>query len=513
MANRIVEIPGFYYDEERRRYFKIITKSISSSGSKYHRDEIERRAHKDFQDKERDRLRTLKHQHLREFGNHLRNISTRVFSDGEFYEFADGAKIRGPQLELIKGYQAAMMRNAGLHCYKKGSIWSNLNPSIGIQAQSAEGILVLPHDGAIIITTNLGNIFWVQSDGEVKSIYYEKSDNSIRYETLRMRLHFRRLFIQRKEMGTNIHSFMNVDLEAFDKCANSCVEGPYKMDFGDQDVFDSMSDGHKRFFVAKHGAIDVISPTTTSNCRIVAKIKLGRSSDVLSMKWNTHSANVSSDDPIAWFACRDGSIYELYRISGTRQYTFRLMYQFKSSSILTIEEVGKNFLLTSSPGESCQVLRLISKKVEKLHGRSSRQDPTIMYFKTTFRNLTQENEILVVTADGCNIIYGIKTVDGKVGDFEIFSTLRADNFVQEFDEKTGEASYHPINSMRNCFGNESSSLITSLVQVGICSSKDSSSDCSQFSVTGEPLLRKRRLIMLSLDEDTAGLTYRATDLI
>ncbi|QLQ80958.1 hypothetical protein HG537_0E03130 [Torulaspora globosa] len=108
-------------------------------------------------------------------------------------------------------------------------------------------------------------------------------------------------------------------------------------------------------------------------------------------------------------------------------------------SIKTTDTKGVIFVSAISD-DNQQILLLLDTMLEP-------GDCTLATFRTSFSNVTKDQEFFEVTSDGRFLLYGSTAGGNGHGDFEVFSSHLGDNLVHERNGRS--FTFFPLNSLRN----------------------------------------------------------------
>ncbi|AET41641.1 uncharacterized protein Ecym_8370 [Eremothecium cymbalariae DBVPG len=215
--------------------------------------------------------------------------------------------------------------------------------------------------------------------------------------------------------------------------------------------------------------------------------------------------------------CRAGQLFR-FKFHPDNRTDDVLLLQYFNGPVVNIKFIPNTRLLVVSVfAHPCQCVYLIT--VDYL------QNPIIARFKSKFQNTCKRTEILHVSDDGSYLIYGSLLADEGRGDFEVFSTNVTGQLVTDYDETTKVPIVHAFKSMKSCIPKQS---IKRLLAVTLTTSHHKEhSDFEHFhtrcidhhhhmvyrhvSPNGEP--SHLRLISLSKDEDDVGIVLRSVDLL
>ena len=80
-AHNVPQIPGFYYDQEKRRYFKITGQSNAPTSLKYNKGEINKKKLAEEERKVQQRIDSLRKDNARKLSQKLLNPLNRAFGN------------------------------------------------------------------------------------------------------------------------------------------------------------------------------------------------------------------------------------------------------------------------------------------------------------------------------------------------------------------------------------------------------------------------------------------------
>ncbi|SCU84698.1 LAFA_0D11474g1_1 [Lachancea sp. 'fantastica'] len=436
----VLEIPGFYYDTERKRYFKVSENALSSSNQAYGRDEIKKKS-----DEQRSETERIAASEIRRNG--IRNYELSVSDPVHMLFSTDNCDLF--EMQSRTGYNVArqfQQQNEGI--IRKDNVWSDVTPTLGSAAQVAVAICCLPKTNGFLVVTHRMNVVYMR-EGQVP-IYLSQSPSTDVFELDSLKMHSGngQLCLLMKIKEKNCYSLFNVQLNSSDVPQIFSISICPELN---SEIRDALFVGANTCVWVAQGneilALDVQEGRSTyrlSTSKGRAKRRSRERSDVMCVEFASSRSLSNNSPPMGWSGTRNGTFSKICPYPTFSTLNSNSVGAFEGLSILTIKELDESHLLLSGVESEEQVLAIISKNTSNDRGH---QPPILALLKTRVRNLVKETEIMSVSADGRFILYGRRNIDSVHGALELFSTTASDNFVRQQEPKGGPVIFHPIKTL------------------------------------------------------------------
>lgn len=436
------EIPGFYYDSQRGRYFKITSSRERPTETYYHQQEIKKR--KVNAKKEADAKNVVDEclQKFQEYSLKLADPFESTFGDSTGLRFQEGVKIEENRLKGPDAYEPTINSTFGLEP-EHHEICSNIiceDCSIeGISLIFSTSRKLLKYQNSSLSTNpNITGSEHTLFDLEAHESVPSEHSLSAEYTVIKLEGNVSSpegLYLHARIINSNCHVFvllretsptMQVTLVNFKKHEN---------------VHDSLNLG-EQFVVAVNTNLQLhrwvrhpASPPIL-NKRLDTKNK----SDILTLA----ASWVGSKPSILYAGFRDGSIVSV-PIGSESRLLFKFSKQYRHPKVRLIMTIkcssATGLIFVSAIQECSSVVLMLDMMLEC-------SECCIITFRSSFSNLTKEQELFQVTGDGHFVLYGSSNARAGKGGFELFSSHFEDNL--NF-QKTGqnEPSYQFFLSIRS----------------------------------------------------------------
>ncbi|SCV00716.1 LANO_0F08262g1_1 [Lachancea nothofagi CBS 11611] len=490
MAN-VLNIPGFYYDTERKRYFKITQHASSKSDQKYERESIK---------KQDD------HTAYKDSKNVLDRLKEKALHETEFDIINPFSREFGPDVNYFKKlttrYNIAKSgeQTDDFDLIQKSGVWSDLTPLLGSVAQKAKALVCLPKQNSLLVITDRMNIILLNLAGSANYIYQEQILAKSECEFAKTHLNDDHLCVIMSAKGLGATSIAIIKLNASDlpEHISTAIYSSKK-----HEVSDAAFNNIQHLLAAQSNKLMTCKPAKKQSrpdtWRTVHKDK----SDVMCMELGSQKAVHKS--PWGWFGTRSGALYQMQSHLTPSNDLSELLCRFPGSSILNIRELGEEHLLVSGINAKGQILAVVPKSSQAIVKTCS---PILLLLKTSVRNLVQETEVIKTSADGRFVLYGRKNTGSSDDTFELFSTWAADNLIRDIDAQAGVTTYYPIKVFSDCFPPDSLKHFETLVEAELHVVKKGD---HHFGTTCKK--DGLRLLILTKDTDAAGINLRSSHVI
>ncbi|SCV04123.1 LAME_0H15940g1_1 [Lachancea meyersii CBS 8951] len=499
--DNVLEIPGFHYDAEKKRYFKITRNATTKADQTYGRDEINKRAKKrDHQAKSLTSTRAKKEK-LREYQFSISNPISTLFPS----EKHDSILHRAAGYNLFRRDQ----EQQDFDTIQRDNVWSDLTPVLGSLAQTAIGLHCLPKVNGFLVVTHRMNVLFVSAETAPVYIYQHSELSDYEYESFRTHVNVNQLCITMRAKGTRCFYVLNIDIGSLSvpQVLGICVY-PEASDEILDGVFVS---GNCGAWVAYGGKIlaseDVVDKssdnrfTTSKRWRTVEKSK----SDVMCLEI-ARSRLFNSMTPLTgWYGTRSGALYTLSPYPTYKILRSAKIGTFEGMSIVSVKNLDESHLLLSGLKCGSQPLAVVSKETQ--YDRSSSR-PILLAFNSSINNLLRETEILCTSTDGRFVLYGRRYLESMDGTLELFSTRAEDNLVHDTDQKSGLKTYYPIKTLRELFPSESLKSFKRLLHAELHEVKKGDNYFGELSDVD-----KIRIAIFTNDSDVAGVSFKSSVVI
>lgn len=414
------ELPGFYFDQERGRYFRISSARERPADASYHLEEVKKRK---VEQRHETELHDISESRLKVYQEYLLQLSDpfqRVFGSQVPFEFIGGLRIESHiqnddhNTRINSSFGSTTLRheicgtNLLCNAYSDKKFRLVFPTRMGLIEECVEESLlerslfeICPHE--------LPEIDWVFNRLEIT-------------ESTSMTIYFHAF-----EKGSNNHSFGYI--QGNEGVMDRPMFKPH------DNVYDSLNLG-KYYVVAVNCQLRVFE----WNSRIpkISKTLNGKSkSDILSLA----VGKLNRLPKLLYAGCRDGSISVLpIGVNGKIEFTSERRLKFPNVlsiiSIKTVDTLG--IIFVSAISQNSQALFMLD----------TLTDPCkpLLKFQTAFLNLTREKEIFNISPDGHYISYGSLSARGDKGDVEIFSSYLQDNLKYQQAEAMV---FYPLRSLNS----------------------------------------------------------------
>lgn len=484
-------LPGFYYDEERRRYFRISddrTVRVAGSTSQYSKDNIKRQSIQAGYDKQYSVIKNKRLRALENYRASLLNPLERAFRSPSYKKPNDGLKLQDAFISWSKG-------NVQSHRPVSTKLLDFPNRMlIGVLTNH---ILLVTKEGCfqdkIAFSTTKGYVAgfsslndysqerffvtfsMVEFDSELKY----KSELTDMFKTLKLdRIDtteegLGRYLYHNINMRSNVHTFVifvqgifspqvlkvrQVKLKENDRVHDSLVMGDTLV----ISVNDSL-----HFYTL----VPEVLPKPFVFFPVQGSGKSKNRSDITSLSFSlqegastSHSKKKSNSGALyIGFRSGDAVVTLVKDIGSTAMLqSFKVNEKTKRKSlfngtplksIVSMRPLNKKGLIViSGMGEKESAQRLV---VVDTFLKDTLAKKSVVSFRTKFLNVTKDTELFKVSDDGRYFIYGSTSArDGK-GDFEVFCTTLSGNLNYE-RSPNGNITMYPIREMRDYCRSESS---------------------------------------------------------
>lgn len=441
-------LPGFYYDEERGRYFRISTIAERASDPSYNVQAIKKRKLKQKNETQSQTLAEERYKLLQKYVFQLADPFQRAFGGPSTTEFISGLRIEDYIHMDTNAYQTTINRSFGTseqhHIMSSAIICDECSSeSVSFIYSTSNGSLQRYSQGGVMLDNTI-------RDGPTDSKLFEiesplsttnQASEFFNYKTINLRQNeqpFGGLYFHAQRAHSNTHVFVHVNHEISSKKVRVLNLKLW------ENVYDSADLG-EHFVVAVNSELRIYSWKEHSGDRSIYSQQLDgkRNSDILCI-----ALNRSTQAPIKLYAgCRDGSIYSITLKAGFKP-DFSSLSRYKVPSVRSIISIKttdiQGIIFVSAVSKHLQAIYMIDLMLDSRECR-------IATFKTTFSNLTKDQEYFEVTSDGHYFFYGSSMArDGK-GDIEVFSSQLSDNVKYERSEDSHGKSvtFFPLRSLKN----------------------------------------------------------------
>lgn len=434
------EIPGFYFDSERGRYFKVASARERPTETYYHEQEIKKRKHNERKKAHGKDLSQRRRETYDKYLFQLADPFEMAFCDRNPMEFLAGMTIEENLLKNTDMYNSNVDSSFGLqpenHEITKSLICGDCSSdSASIVFSTSKKIVRFRKSTS---ATNAG----ASTDEVLLNLndFDNKLENTddIRYDTIRLegsKFSPKGLYFHAQRRDTNTHVFALL----FENPVHNKIKF---LNFKKREyVHDSVCLGLG--FTVAVGAGLKLFEWVGNNVKISefnSKLTPDNKSDILTL-----SLGKEHDIPNRLYAgYRDGSIVVLPIGRDCKfQYDHLSYYRLKKiRMILSIKCTDiPGLIFASAVLEGCQSILMLDMM-------SPSRECDIVVLKTSFLNLTKEQEFFDVTPDGHFVLYGSSSAREGKGSFELFSSHFKDNLIFEKQQRKGsfQLIYFPIKS-------------------------------------------------------------------
>ncbi|QHS73167.1 uncharacterized protein SPAR_G00770 [Saccharomyces paradoxus] len=478
----VPNLPGFYYDRERRRYFRISeNRSIPTPGttSQYSKDNIKRQSVQARYDKELFIIKRKRQQTLQKYKISLLNPLERAFRPLPYEKYIIGL-----------GMQYAFHSHSEGHNSHRSITTKSLNvPNIMQIGVLANYILLVTQEGSyqnkLAFATSKGyivgfssldncseeNFFIGFSMAEFNPVLKYKSEPTDLFKTMKLER-----TIAAKEGPShyfyhNINSRSNVHTFAIFMQDPSSLKllkvRQVKLKENCQ-VHDSLVVGDTLIVTVNDCChfYDFV-PETFPNPYVFfpgrSSRKSKKRSDITSLSFRLQGDALlppkKSNSAVFYIGYRNGDSMAmtfsnitnmtLLQCLRTNDMTLKRQNQPIRSflkSIVSIKALNnKGLIIMSGMAEKEDVQQLI---IADTFLEDTLAEKPVISFKTKFLNVTKDTEIFEVSDDGRYFIYGSTSARNGKGDFEVFCTVLSGNLGYEKSEG-GNITLYPIRVMKD----------------------------------------------------------------
>ncbi|QLL34544.1 hypothetical protein HG536_0G04060 [Torulaspora globosa] len=419
------KLPGLYFDEVKGRYFPL----KASVGSEYGEREQKKRKIRLQREEHARQLKDQRCRNYEKYASRLVGSVDKLFGGSDGFRFANALEIEATSVD------SCVKSNLEREIYDLGIRLHNMNGPVVCEQVRPDRLLLATSttEGAIIGVEQLFN-----GNGVVISNYLSgnseiscyASNNIIRFTG--NSFGELGLYCHMAQAVTTLHTFTRV------RRRGEIIVDTLHRELGSYgNVYDSVNLG-RTFIVAAGSSLQVCSWNDKSNdgCRKFRSFP--NKSDILCLA-------VKSGDPgVLYAGTRNGWIYVVpVERNGTLSQTaikrFKVQGARSIISIKTTDTQGLIFVSAIS-NDTHQALLLLDTMLEP-------EECTLATFRTSFSNVTRDQEFFEVTHDGRFLLYGSATGGNGSGDFEVFSSHLGDNLAHE---RNGRAfTFFPLNSLRD----------------------------------------------------------------
>ncbi|CAI4061604.1 hypothetical protein SKDZ_07G0880 [Saccharomyces kudriavzevii ZP591] len=483
-------LPGFYYDSERRRYFRISENQVVSSGgstSQYNKDNIKRQRAREGYNKQLSVIKNKRQQTLEKYKNNLLNPLERAFRPIFYGKYTDGLSLQSAFLSRREDHQSHRPLSAGLlNVPNRMQIGMLANCVLFVTKEGSfqDKIAFATGRGCVAGFSSLSNYseetFFISfSMAEFNPVLKYKSEPTDAFRTVKLE----RTIVTKEGSSnylyhnvndrSNVHTFVIFmqDLLSLKVLKVRQVK-PKKNDC----IYDSLVVGCNLIISVNdcchfYSLTPEILPKPFIFLPKKGSSKSKGGSDITSLSFCIHEGSLPPpskrlNSGVLYIGFRNGDSVAI-KLKHIRKTT--LLQYFENNekkvenrtqfikttfkSIVSIKKLNSKGLIILSgmaEGEDTQRIIIVDTFLEETLVRK----PTVS-FRTKFLNVTKDTELFDVADDGHYFIYGSTSArDGK-GDFEVFSTILSRNLDYEKSEN-GNITMYPIRVMRDYCGSEGS---------------------------------------------------------
>ncbi|KOG99350.1 uncharacterized protein DI49_1800 [Saccharomyces eubayanus] len=484
-------LPGFYYDEERRRYFRISdnrTVSIAGSASQYSKESIKRQSVQAGYDKQYLVIKNKRRQTLENYRASLLNPLERAFRSSSYKKHNDGLKLQDAFASWSKdSVQSHRPVSAELLNF----------PNRMLIGALANHILLITKEGyfqdKIAFSTTRGYVAGFSSLNDYSQERFfvtfsmiefnpelkYKSELTDVFKTLKLeridttKEGLSRYLYHNINSRSNVHTFVifiqgvlspqvfkvrQVKLKENDRVHDSLVVGDtLVISVNDSLHFynlvpEVLPKPFIFFPVQGSGKSKNRSDITSLSFCLQEVASTSRSkkpkSGALYMGFRSGNAAVTVVKDIEYTA-----MLQSFKVNAKEAKRKSLFIDTALKSVVSIRSLNKKGLIIISgmaDKENAQRLVIVDTFLEDTLTKKS-----VVSFRTKFLNVTKDTELFKVSGDGHYFIYGSTSArDGK-GDFEVFCTTLSGNLNYE-RLANGNITMYPIREMRDYCRSEGS---------------------------------------------------------
>ncbi|AMD22604.1 HHL166Wp [Eremothecium sinecaudum] len=443
MSNAPLNIPGFYFDAEKGKYFKIVTDGASGTPN-YSRENLKRKQQEE----------------------------SRRQSEDDYRDRALQAR-REMVLQILKGRDSGLQHEQlrGIQWLKQSYLGNSLDKANYREYQdvfAGETVGKLSCDMVYDSKKKLFSFF-----GDRGALYWVKDDGcNFRKTPISLGTGFT-LENSRPVINlctdTILGHLVQTEQACFLCMASSNTTQPklIKLQLPSRgEIFDSIA-----FDFADNLKLICLSMASTVHFVILSDTDIGRveltwfynlpkaiKSDILSLTGNKKELLGKRCYDI-FLGCRNGQICRLMLEVADYKATSppdlhplkpisKLFFSF-DKPILSMKCISRtNFIAVSIIGYPQQNLCIINATAKS-------ENPVVVQFNTKFQNVFKVTEIFSITGDGKFLLYGTTSAGDGRGDFEIFSTDVQEEVVTDFDKSNLITIVYKLKTMDDCFPNNS----------------------------------------------------------
>ncbi|KAM3162643.1 hypothetical protein ACU8KH_02898 [Lachancea thermotolerans] len=503
MANAL-NIPGFYFDPEKNRYFKVTTQSITHADQKYGREKIRDDQEKSRHKNEQAQICEIRGKRLHEVEFRLMNPLVRAFPEElAKYCLSDGG-VNFDSYQALSNTYAVFKHGEEIEDFEyveKRDFWSDVTPTIGAVPQKAKFITLLPCSNAAIVVTNYLCVLLVELQGGARYIHRRDLAAGAESEVVAVHLRGNSLCIFGKPINQTDTAFIVINLSN----EPPLLTHTFHYSGRKHEILDAIANDSEQVFLAQK---NVLVASTTSDRKTTAPrwhTLYKAKSDIMSLEMDYTSSTFQSVPTRGWLGTRNGEVYQWTNSLENKNSSAKLIYPLRDLSVLSLKGISDDYLLVSLVGKQTQVLYILPKKAHKL---TSRRHPAVLSLRTTFRNFSKETEIIEASSDGRFVIYGHVGDISSGGGFEVFSTLASDNLANKRHPDTVAPVYFPLRTMHQCFPPSTLDSVRSLLRVELHDVQKGNLYFGQMSSKDGIAVS-----LLTEDFDTAGISMRNSRLL
>lgn len=384
-----IEIPGFYYDADRRKYFKI---TINTEKSNY------------------DRTIIQKKQHLRIFNENLISINHRK-------DELRKNLTKKCFLNEITSMEAAWLSK---QIITSSSILLNNQYYVHSVPKHLKFLIYNPGKNSTITFSNYGEP--IPLNKSTLDLIFD----GYKYQILNLYHYGDNIYFLKNEKDVFVINRFNIDF-TYSELVKFTLKKP-------DIVIDVACNDQLVLILKSYNEIQCqIKGQNATKIKRLLFNKIDKT-DILAMSIMEQYSECSGVVPLHIFlGCRNGSLYRVAFNNTAGFHDYQLIHNFKSP-IISISITSNGDQLISVVGQPFQKLGIL-----KQHGVKV---PLKILFKTRFQNFTRNTEILNVSSDGNFFVYG-STLSS---DFEIFSLLPEYNLIYDYEQDNDLLIYYPWKS-------------------------------------------------------------------
>lgn len=429
------KLPGFYYDEEKGRYFR----ETLGTGSRIDGRELKKRKVEQQKVVAAKNLTTRRKEIYKQYIFELFDPLEQEFGISNASRYIEGLKIEDRLHADSKCHNTRIDRSFGVvplhheigkHILCESSSKDNFRLAFTSRNCQVESYIHNSSEGNDSGIMELEK--YLPENLEVR--LGSPSENS-GYKTVRLEgssFATRGLYCHLAEKDSGRHLFVTVKRG---QILNRLIRT--EQFAAHQNVHDSIDVG-EMFLVAVGPSLELFSWEERGS-QYHKKLQLSKKrSDILCLASGT-SDQISIN---LYAGCRDGSIYVIkMHLVGRQEIVSKKCFKLPGvRSILSMKTTDlEGILFISAISNDSQVLMMLDLMLDPA-------DCILVTFNTSFFNMTEEHEVFEVTSNGRFLIYGSTASHDGRGDYELFSSNQADNLVHE---KSGNGiTFFPLKTLR-----------------------------------------------------------------